>query len=159
MSATVDGMAGRAPRVSSSIERIEWHCAWRETRYTAAARGEHFAARTRLAERADMAKKAASEKAKATKKAVKEPKAKKPVKEKVVKEPKAKKATKKATRKKKVAKEARMKAFWGVFSPSMKRVVMFEYADKKAAEKKASELSASSRSVHFIQLVKEPIAE
>jgi hypothetical protein len=36
----------------------------------------------------------------------------------------------------------------------MKRVVMFEYADKKAAE-----LSASSRSVHFIQLVKEPIAE
>jgi hypothetical protein len=110
-----------------------------------------------------MAKKTASEpKAKATKKVTKEPKAKKPakaVKEKVAKEPKAKKAAKKATRKKKVAKEARMKAFWGVFSPSMKRVVMFEYADKKAAEKKAADLSSSSRSVHFIQLVKEPITE
>lgn len=107
-----------------------------------------------------MAKKAASEtKAKTTKKAAKEPKAKKPAKEKVIKEPKAKKVAKKATRKKKVAKEARMKAFWGVFSPSMKRVVMFEYADKKAAEKKAADLSSSSRSVHFIQLVKEPITE
>ena len=52
-----------------------------------------------------------------------------------------------------------MKAFWGVFSPSMKRVVMFEYADKKAAEKKAADLSSSSRSAHFIQLVKEPITE
>ena len=110
-----------------------------------------------------MAKTAASEtKAKATKKAAKEPKVKKPAKaakEKVAKEPKAKKVAKKATRKKKVAKEARMKAFWGVFSPSMKRVVMFEYADKKAAEKKAADLSSSSRSVHFIQLVKEPITE
>jgi hypothetical protein len=127
-----------------------------------------IADKTRPAERAHMAKKAAGEsKAKATKKAAKEPKAKKPAKEKpakaakekVAKEPKAKKATKKATRKKNVAKEARMKAFWGVFSPSMKRVVMFEYADKKAAEKKATELSSSSRSVHFIQLVKEPITE
>jgi hypothetical protein len=96
-----------------------------------------------------MAKKAASEtKAKTTKKAAKEPKAKKPAKEKPAK-----------AAKEKVAKEARMKAFWGVFSPSMKRVVMFEYADKKAAEKKAADLSSSSRSVHFIQLVKEPITE
>ena len=96
-----------------------------------------------------MAKKAASEtKAKTTKKVTKEPKAKKPAKEKPAK-----------AAKEKVAKEARMKAFWGVFSPSMKRVVMFEYADKKAAEKKAADLSSSSRSVHFIQLVKEPITE
>lgn len=52
-----------------------------------------------------------------------------------------------------------MKAYWGVVNPSMKRLVMFEYADRKAAEKKASDLTASSRSTHFIQLVKEPIAE
>jgi hypothetical protein len=58
-----------------------------------------------------------------------------------------------------VAKEARMKAFWGVFTQAMKRVAMFEYADKKAAEKKAAELVASSRAHHFVGLVKEPITE
>ena len=41
----------------------------------------------------------------------------------------------------------------------MKRLVLFEYADKKSAEKKASELTASSRATHFIQLVKEAITE
>jgi len=74
-------------------------------------------------------------------------------KEKAVKEPK-KAAAKKPARKKTV-KEARMKAYWGVFSPAMKRLAMFEYADKKAAEKKAGELGAT----HFIQLVKEAITE
>ena len=77
-------------------------------------------------------------------------------KEKPVKE---KKVAAKKTVRKKVAKESRMKAYWGVFNQSMKRLVMFEYADKKAAEKKASELTASSRATHFIQLVKEAIAE
>ena len=62
-------------------------------------------------------------------------------------------------RKKKVAKEARMKAFWGVFNQGMKRLALFEYADKKAADKKVSELIASSRVHHFVQLIKEPIAE
>jgi hypothetical protein len=71
-----------------------------------------------------------------------------------------KKTTAKRTTKKKVAKEARMKAYWGVYTQSMKRVVLFEYADKKAAEKKALELSAGgSKAPHFVQLVKEPIAE
>jgi hypothetical protein len=82
--------------------------------------------------------------------------AKKPAKEKkekAAKEPK-KAAAKKPSRKKTV-KETRLKAYWGVFSPAMKRLAMFEYADKKAAEKKASELGAT----HFIQLVKEAIAE
>lgn len=86
-------------------------------------------------------------------KVAKEPKAKK---EKAVKEPKT--AAKKTVRKK-VAKEARLKAYWGVFNPAMKRLVLFEYADKKAAEKKAAELTASSKATHFIQLVKEAIAE
>lgn len=86
-------------------------------------------------------------------KVAKEPKAKK---EKAVKEPKV--AAKKTVRKK-VAKEARLKAYWGVFNPAMKRLVLFEYADKKAAEKKAAELTASSKATHFIQLVKEAIAE
>ena len=86
-------------------------------------------------------------------KVAKEPKAKK---EKVAKEPKV--AAKKTVRKK-VAKETRLKAYWGVFNQAMKRLVLFEYADKKAAEKKASELTASSRATHFIQLVKEAITE
>jgi hypothetical protein len=84
-------------------------------------------------------------------------KAKKPAKKKKA---ATKKTTAKRTTKKKVAKEARMKAFWGVYTQSMKRVVLFEYADKKAADKKATELSAGgSKAPHFVQLVKEPIEE
>lgn len=92
-----------------------------------------------------------------TKKATKKAASDKPAKakkEKVVKEPKAKKPIRR-----KVAKVARMKAFWGVFTQGWKRVAMFEYADKKAAEKKAAELVASSRAHHIVQLVKEPITE
>lgn len=88
--------------------------------------------------------------AKTKKAGEKTPKAKK---EKVAKEPK-KAAAKKPSRKK-TAKEARLKAYWGVFSSAMKRMAMFDYADKRAAEKKAAELGGS----HFIQLVKEVIAE
>ena len=85
-------------------------------------------------------------------KAAKTPKVKK---EKVVKDPKA---PKKPSRKK-TAKESRMKAYWGVYNQGMKRLAMFEYSDKKAAEKKAADLMASSRTNHFIQLVKEAITE
>ena len=84
------------------------------------------------------------------------------VKEKVAKVKVAKEKKAKAPKKvgeKKAAKEARMKAFWGVFNQGMKRLALFEYADKKAADKKVSELIASSRVHHFVQLIKEPIAE
>jgi hypothetical protein len=91
-----------------------------------------------------------------TKKSTKEktPKAKK---EKAVKAP-GKVAAKKPSRKK-TAKEVRMKAYWGVYNQGMKRLAMFEYSDKKAAEKKAADLMASSRTNHFIQLVKEALTE
>lgn len=69
--------------------------------------------------------------------------------------PKEKKPAAKKTTRKKVAKETRMKAYWGVFNQAMKKLVTFEYADKRAAEKKAAELGPN----HFIQLLKEPIAE
>jgi hypothetical protein len=72
--------------------------------------------------------------------------------------PKKKKAApkKKAVRKKKAADaEVRLKAFWGVFSQSMKRVAIFEYSDRKAAEKKAEELGKKAKTPHFVQLVKE----
>jgi hypothetical protein len=84
-------------------------------------------------------------------------KAPKAAKEKKAKEPK--KAAEKKPARKKVAKEARMKAYWGVFNSGMKRLALFEYADKKAAEKKVQELVGSSRVHHFVQLVKEAISE
>ena len=57
----------------------------------------------------------------------------------------------------KAVKDIRLKAFWGVFNQSLKRVAMFEYSQKKHAEKKASELTASHKTPHFVQVVKEPI--
>jgi hypothetical protein len=41
----------------------------------------------------------------------------------------------------------------------MKRVALFEYSQRKQADKKASELSASQKSPHFVQPVKEVIEE
>ena len=59
----------------------------------------------------------------------------------------------------KTAKEVRLKAFWGVFNQSMKRVALFEYAERKQADQKASELSTSQKTPHFVQLEKVPITE
>jgi hypothetical protein len=76
--------------------------------------------------------------------------------------PPAKKTAKKPTARKsraKTAKEVRLKAFWGVFNQSMKRIAVFEYADRKHADKKAAEMTASGKSPHFVQLVKEVIEE
>lgn len=68
---------------------------------------------------------------------------------------------KKATRKsrKKEPSEVRVKLFWGVFSQSLKRVALFEFNQKKQAEKKASDLSQGGKSPHFVQKVKEVIDE
>lgn len=74
-----------------------------------------------------------------------------------------KKAKKKAPAKRKsrakAAKEVRLKAFWGVFNQSLRRVALYEFNQKKEAEKKAKELSASGKSPHFVQPVKEVIEE
>ncbi len=59
----------------------------------------------------------------------------------------------------KAAKEVRLKAFWGVFNQSMRRISLFEYSQEKEAKKKATELSESQKSPHFVQLVKEVIEE
>lgn len=53
----------------------------------------------------------------------------------------------------------RLKAFWGVFNPVMKRVAVFEYAERRQADKKAAELTASAKASHFVQLVKEIIRD
>jgi len=64
-----------------------------------------------------------------------------------------------ARRKKKEPAEVRVKLFWGVFSQSLKRVALYEFNQKKQAEKKAAELSKDGKSPHFVQKVKEAIEE
>ncbi len=70
-----------------------------------------------------------------------------------------KKAPAKRKSRAKAAKEVRLKAFWGVFNQSMRRISLFEYSQEKEARKKAEELSESQKSPHFVQLVKEVIEE
>ena len=70
-----------------------------------------------------------------------------------------KKAPVKRKSRAKTAKEVRLKAFWGVFNQSMKRVALFDYSQRKQADKKASELSTTQKSPHFVQPVKEVIEE
>lgn len=53
----------------------------------------------------------------------------------------------------------RRKLFWGVFNQSLKRVALFDFMQEKAARAKATELSASGKSPHFVQKVKETITE
>lgn len=77
------------------------------------------------------------------------------------KEVKKKAPKKKAVRKSraKAAAEVRLKAFWGVFNQSLKRVALYDYSQKKEAVKKAKELTDKGKSPHFVQPVKEVIDE
>lgn len=71
----------------------------------------------------------------------------------------AKKEPAKRKSRAKSAKEVRLKAFWGVFNQSLKRVALYEFSEKKEADKKAKELTASGKSPHFVQPVKEAVQE
>lgn len=70
-----------------------------------------------------------------------------------------KKAAPRKARAKKVAAEVRLKAFWGVFNQSMRRIAVFEYNQRKQAQEKAEALSESQKTPHFVQLVKEVIEQ
>lgn len=70
-----------------------------------------------------------------------------------------KKAPAKRKSRAKVAKEVRLKAFWGVFNQSLRRVARFEYNQRKLADDKAAEMSQSQKTPHFVQLVKEVLEE
>ncbi len=71
----------------------------------------------------------------------------------------AKKKAKKRASRAKAAQEVRLKLYWGVFSQSLKRVALFEFNQRKQAEKKAEELSKGGKSPHFVQRVKEAVEE
>ncbi len=70
----------------------------------------------------------------------------------------AKKPAKRKSRPK-TPKEVRLKAFWGVFYQSLRRVAIFEYSQRPQADKKAAELTESQKTPHFVQLVKEVIEQ
>jgi hypothetical protein len=72
---------------------------------------------------------------------------------------KAKKAPAKRKSRKKAASEVRMKLFWGVFNQSLRRVALYEFNERKQAEKKAEQLGKSGKSPHFVQRVKEVVEE
>lgn len=92
-----------------------------------------------------MARKVVSRKAKAAEAEAAEKQAKK------------KKAKKSSRKTKKSAADMRLRLYWGVFSQNLKRVAVFEFDQKKDADKKAAELSKSGKSPHFVQKVKEEI--
>ncbi|MEX2316917.1 MAG: hypothetical protein WD669_07185 [Pirellulales bacterium] len=95
----------------------------------------------------DKKKKASSEKKAAPAKKVAE------------KKPAEKKAPAKRKSRARSAKDIRLKAYWGVFNQSLKRVALFEHNERKEADKKAKELSATGKSPHFVQPVKEAVQE
>jgi hypothetical protein len=74
------------------------------------------------------------------------PKAKAPSAPKV-KKPRAKKAP------------PRLRARWGVFDSGMKRVAIFDYNQRAAADEKVADLLARKKGTHFLQIVKEPMPE
>jgi hypothetical protein len=66
--------------------------------------------------------------------------------------PKAKRPSKKKA-------PARMRARWGVFDGGMKRVAVFDYNQRDAADAKVSSLNAAKPGQFFLQIVKEPMPE
>lgn len=113
-----------------------------------------------------MAKKAAPKKAATKKTAAKKTTAKKSTKKKKGETggddaAPVKKKKKKAKRKtkKQALEDIRLRAYWGVFNHAMKRVALYEFNQRKAAEKRAQELSPEGKPPHFVQKVKEEIEE
>jgi len=72
---------------------------------------------------------------------------------------KKKKPAKKRKSRAAAAAEVRLRVFWGVFNHQMKRVALYEFNQRKAAEKRAKELSPEGKPPHFVQKVKEEVIE
>lgn len=106
-------------------------------------------------------KKKAATKKTATKKTTKKATKKKKVKKKAEAgdEDAPKKKKKKRKSRKKKAAIIRHKVYWGVFNHAMKRVALYDYNQKKAAEKRVKELNDSGKPPHFVQKVKEEVEE
>ena len=70
---------------------------------------------------------------------------------------KAKKAVRRKTSRSKAVRDVRQRAYWGVFSPLMQQVALFEYAQKEDALKDAEERSKAKNTPFFVQIVKKNI--
>src|SRR5262245_28563515 len=53
----------------------------------------------------------------------------------------------------------RMRARWGVFDASMKQIAIFDYNDRAGADEKLADLREKKKTLHFMQIVKEPMPE
>lgn len=106
-----------------------------------------------------MAKKKAATKKATAKKATKKATAKKTTKKAAEADGEEKPVKKKRKTRAKAAEVIRKKLFWGVFNHAMKRVALYEFNQRKAAEKRAKELSPEGKPPHFVQKVKEDIVE
>ncbi len=53
----------------------------------------------------------------------------------------------------------RPRACWGVFDSSLKRVALFDYNQRPAADQKLAEMLALKKGLYFIQIVKDVMAE
>ncbi len=78
-------------------------------------------------------------------------------------EPKPRKKAKAAPKKPKATKAvkpaARMRIVWQVVNDAFKTVGTFEFTQKEAAEARAAELTARGKGTHFVQKVKEAMAD
>ncbi len=118
--------------------------------------------RSLISQHAMAKKKAATKKTASAKKTTKAADAKKKAADKDAdgeEAPVKKKAAKKRKSRAKAAVVIRKKLFWGVFNHAMKRVALYEFNQRKAAEKRAQELSPEGKPPHFVQKVKEEVTE
>jgi hypothetical protein len=72
---------------------------------------------------------------------------------------KEKKAPVKRKSRAKSTEPERRKLFWGVFNQSAKRIALFDFSQKKAADAKAAELTSGGKNPHFVMKVKEAVTE
>ncbi|MDD3468658.1 MAG: hypothetical protein PHE53_01600 [Thermoguttaceae bacterium] len=70
---------------------------------------------------------------------------------------KTKKAVRRKTSRSKTVRDVRQRAYWGVFSPLMQQVALFEYSQKEDALKDAEERSKAKNTPFFVQIVKKNI--
>ena len=50
-----------------------------------------------------------------------------------------------------------MKVYWGVFNHAMKRVALYDFNQRKAADKRVKELADAGKPPHFVMKVKEQV--
>jgi hypothetical protein len=53
----------------------------------------------------------------------------------------------------------RVRARWGIFDGTMKQVAIFDYNQRVKADEKLTDLREKKKSLHFLQIVKEPMPE